>query len=33
LYDFVLTTPDTVADFFQDVLDDIIGGASDLWAF
>jgi hypothetical protein len=33
MYDLVLTIPDIVADFFQGILDDIIGGATDLWPF
>jgi hypothetical protein len=33
VYDFVVTTPNQIAEFFEDVIDDLIGGASDLWSF
>jgi hypothetical protein len=33
VYDFVVTIPDQIAGFFEDIVDDLIGGASNLWPF
>jgi hypothetical protein len=33
VYDFVLTLPDQIADFFEDIMNDLIEGATDLFPF